>query len=222
MTSVSQPEIAPLRKTPISVALVEDDLGLRDSLGILLNGTPGFRCVGAYGSAGEALEKIISSPPDVVLMDIQLPDMSGIACVRQLKNALPRSRILMLTNFAQRDNIFQALRAGASGYLSKRTTPAELLKALETVQAGGAPMSSDVAARIVAYFNQAGDGPGLDTRLSPRETQILELLSQGYLYKEIADQLDVSFSTVQWHIRNIYEKLHVRSRSEAIALHLRR
>ena len=155
-------------------------------------------------------------------MDIHLPRMSGIECVRQLKEKLPDARILMLTVFADREHIFQALLAGASGYVSKRTAPADLLKAIEEVRGGGAPMSSDIAARVVEYFNQKGAAaPATEAGLSPREQEILELLAQGYLYKEIADRLSIAFDTVQWHIRHIYQKLHVRSRSQAIAKYLR-
>jgi DNA-binding NarL/FixJ family response regulator len=139
-----------------------------------------------------------------------------------LKEKLPDTRIVMLTVFADREHIFQALLAGASGYLSKRTAPADLLKAIQEVQCGGAPMSSDIAARVVEYFNQKGTAaPPPEVRLSPREQEILELLAQGYLYKEIADRLHIAFDTVQWHIRHIYQKLHVRSRSQAIAKYLR-
>lgn len=150
-----------------------------------------------------------------------LPRGSGIEFVQLLRGKLPNTKILMLTIFADGDHIFQALRAGASGYLSKRTAPGDLLKAIQDVYQGGAPMSGDIAVRIVEYFNQKGAVPS-DVHLSPRELEILELLAQGCLYKEIASTLSISFDTVQWHIRNIYEKLHVRSRSEAIAKYLRR
>ena len=207
---------------PIRVALVEDNAGFRESLCTLIQSTAGFSCVGAVGNAEEGLKEIPGLEPDVVLMDIHLPHMSGIECVRQLKEKLPDTRIVMLTVFADREHIFQALLAGASGYLSKRTAPADLLKAIQEVQCGGAPMSSDIAARVVEYFNQKGTAaPPPEVRLSPREQEILELLAQGYLYKEIADRLHIAFDTVQWHIRHIYQKLHVRSRSQAIAKYLR-
>lgn len=205
----------------ISVALVEDNAGLRESLAVLLNGTPGFRCVAAVGSAEAALATLPAKNPAVVLMDIHLPNASGIQCVRQLKRRLPDARVLMLTVFADSDHIFQALTAGANGYLSKRTAPAEILKSIQEAHDGGAPMSGDIAVRVVKYFNQKGAGVAEQARLSPREREILELLASGALYKEIASRLDISFDTVRWHIRNIYAKLHVRSRSEAAATYHR-
>jgi DNA-binding NarL/FixJ family response regulator len=204
----------------ISVGLVEDNRGSRESLTILLDGTPGFRCAGAFDSAEAALKALPPIAPDVVLMDIHLPKMSGILCVRQLKETLPKTRILMLTVFADGEHVFQALKAGASGYLSKRTQPADLLKAIEEVHRGGAPMSADIAVRVVEYFNRKGDTEAASIHLSPREQEILDCLAKGFLYKEIAARLGTAFDTVHWHIRNIYEKLHVRSRSEAIAKYL--
>jgi DNA-binding NarL/FixJ family response regulator len=212
----------PRNEHAINVALVEDSTGLRESLAVLLEGTPGFRFAGAFATAETALKDLPALAPDVVLMDIHLPRMSGIGCVRQLKEALPQTRIVMLTVFTDREHIFEALLAGANGYLSKRTPPADLLKAIEEVHRGGAPMSSDIAVRVVQYFNEKGAAaPAPETTLSAREQEILELLAQGYLYKEIAVRLAIAFDTVQWHIRNIYHKLHVRSRSQAIARYLR-
>ncbi|MFO1499892.1 MAG: response regulator transcription factor [Verrucomicrobiota bacterium] len=205
----------------IRVALVEDNAGLRESLAVLLNGTPGFVCAGSIASAEAALARVPELSPDVVLMDIHLPKISGIDCVRSLREKLPQTKILMLTVFADGEHIFQALMSGANGYLSKRTPPAELLKAVEEVHRGGAPMSPDVAVRVVAYFNQKGASIEPRVHLSPREREILAQLAQGALYKEIADKLGLAFDTVQWHIRNIYDKLHVRSRTEAVAKFLR-
>jgi DNA-binding NarL/FixJ family response regulator len=204
---------------PIRVAMVEDNAGLRESLGVLLNGTPGFLCAGAFGSAEAALDALpaMRPEPEVVLMDIHLPGKSGIECVRELRDRLPQTRIVMLTVFATSDRIFQALTAGASGYLSKRTAPADLLAAIQEVHRGGAPMSGDIAARVVEYFNARGQAREPDLNLSPRETEILQLLAEGLLYKEIRDRLGLSIDTVQWHIRNIYRKLHVRSRAQAVA-----
>jgi DNA-binding NarL/FixJ family response regulator len=207
--------------TPISVALVEDNPGLRESLAVLLGGTPGFRCSGSFNSAEAALEGLPKLAPDVVLMDIHLPRLSGCDCVKILRDRLPETKILMLTVFSEGQYIFQALMAGAHGYLSKKTPPAELLKAITEVYHGGAPMSADIAVRVVEYFNQRGAQAEPSVRLSPREQEILEHLAKGALYKEIAAQLGISFDTVQWHIRNIYDKLHVRSRSEAVAKYLR-
>jgi len=206
---------------PISVALVEDNAGLRETLAVLLNGTSGFTCAGAFASAEAALASVPSLAPDVVLMDIHLPKMSGIDCVRGLKDALPDTKIVMLTVFSDGEHIFQALMAGASGYLSKRTAPADLLNAIAEVRRGGAPMSGDIAVRVVAYFNQKGTNTNFAEHLSPREQEILEGLANGHLYKEIASRLGISYGTVQWHIRNIYDKLHVRSRSQAIAKYFR-
>lgn len=210
-------------KAPISVALVEDSAGLRESMAALLNGTPGFCCARTFATAEAALKELPGLAPDVVLMDIHLPRKSGIECVRELRGMLPGARILMLTVFADREHIFQALLAGASGYLSKRTPPADVLKAIEETHRGGAPMGSDIAARVVEYFNEKGAAAALpEASLSPRERQILGLLAQGHLYKEIASQLDLAYDTVQWHIRHIYQKLHVHSRSQAVAKYLRR
>jgi len=221
-TSAAWPGTETEAGSRISVALVEDNAGLRESLGVLLEGTPGFRCAGACGSAEAALKTLPALAPDVVLMDIHLPKMSGIACVRELKEKLPSAKILMLTVFADGEHIFQALMAGAGGYLSKRTAPADLLKAIEEAHRGGAPMSADIAVRVVEYFNRKGAAAAPEIHLSPREREILECLATGYLYKEIASKLDISFDTVRWHIRNIYDKLHVRSRSQATAHFLRR
>ena len=209
-------------QTEITVALVEDNKGLRESLAVLLNGTPGFRCVGFFHSAEAALKEIPSLKPKVVLMDIHLPKMSGVACVRELAS-LPETRILMLTVFADGDHIFDALKAGASGYLSKRTAPADLLKAIQEVAGGGAPMSRDIAVRVVEYFHLRGRTTAPDINLSAREREILDLLARGLSYKEIASELGIAFDTVHWHLRKIYEKLHVRSRGEAVAwLHRRK
>jgi DNA-binding NarL/FixJ family response regulator len=214
----------PTPATPITVALVEDNAGLRESLGALLNRTlPGFRCIGAFADAEIALREIPQLSPNVVLMDIGLPRLSGIDCVRRLKELLPEVRIVMLTVFADPDHIFEALKAGASGYLSKRTQPLVLLESIRVVARGGAPMSGDIAARVVEYFNRQGAAAApLETGLTAREREILEHLAEGCLYKEIADRVGIALDTVQWHIRNIHRKLHVRSRSEAIAKHLGR
>jgi DNA-binding NarL/FixJ family response regulator len=215
------PTVLPPANPPIAVALVEDCAGLRESLAALLGGIPGFQWAGGFASAEIAIAEIPGRAPDVILMDIHLPRMSGIDCVRRLRELVPKARILMLTVFADPDHIFEALKAGASGYLSKRTPPADLLKAIADVHRGGAPMGADIAARIVEYFNRQGAAAARpDSDLTPREQEILRLLAQGAMYKEIAAHLDIAFDTVQWHIRHIYQKLHVRSRSEAIAKYL--
>jgi DNA-binding NarL/FixJ family response regulator len=200
----------------IKVALVEDNSDQRDALRFLIKGSPGFACLGAFSTAEEALDKIPLLKPDVVLMDIHLPGMSGTECVRRLKACLPAVRIMMLTVFEDHDRIFEALRAGASAYLLKNTAPARLLEAIQELQAGGAPMSGPIARQVVAAFQQPANGQGAHDALSPREQEVLELLNRGYLYKEIADLIGISLGTVNTHIARIYEKLHVHSRAGAM------
>jgi DNA-binding NarL/FixJ family response regulator len=204
----------------IAVAIVEDNAGMRGSFSLLLDQGPGIRCVGAYASAEDALREIPRRPPDVLLMDVNLPGMSGIACVARLKAALPQLQVLMLTRFEQSDTIFDALRAGASGYLLKNTPPEEILRAIEQVQAGGAPMSMQIARKVIAHFQRI-PAPATDMeKLTGREQEVLGLLAQGYLYKEIGDALGISINTLRNHLRAIYEKLHVHSRTEATVRYL--
>jgi DNA-binding NarL/FixJ family response regulator len=203
----------------ISVSIVEDDAGVRSSLAKLINGSPGYQCVSQHGSAENALQEIPRIKPDVTLMDINLPGINGVECVRRLKPLLPAMQIIMLTVYQNTENIFNALAAGATGYLLKQTPPAELLAAIQSVHAGGSPMSSHIARKIVQSFQQQPSSPK-DQGLSPREVQVLNLLAKGYLYKEIAENMQVTYATVHTHIRHIYEKLHVRSRTEAVAKHL--
>jgi DNA-binding NarL/FixJ family response regulator len=205
----------------IRVAIVEDSLELREVLQSLISGSPGFACVAVCGSAEEALAVIPHNPPDVVLMDIQLPAMSGIECIRRLKNLLPDLQIMMLTVFEDHDRIFQSLAAGASGYIVKKTPPAKLLEAINELHKGGAPMSGQIARQVVEAFKQPLDGVPVNqelppTNLSKREQEILGQLARGFLYKEICDHLGISMGTVRVHIRHIYEKLHVHNRTEAI------
>jgi len=206
---------------PIKVSLVEDSDHVRESLATLIDGARGFRCVGAHRSAEAALKLIPSEQPDVVLMDIHLPRMSGIECVRKLKALEPDSLVLMLTAYEDDDLIFQALKAGANGYLVKQTPPSEILTAIQEVHEGGAPMSSNIARKVIQSFHQAEPGESSTETLSPREREILDLVSKGYTNKEIADVLSIAFQTVHTHVRNIYTKLHVRSRTEAVAKYLR-
>lgn len=210
----------------VSVAIVEDDAAVRDGWVRVLERLPGYRIAGEFGSGEEALEKLTTAPPDFVLMDINLPGISGIECTRELKRRQPNVQVLMLTMFGDRDRIFDALRAGASGYLLKRTTPTALKAALEEAFAGGAPMSPYVARQVVQYFQtsekpsaNAERAPGVD-RLSPKESDILKLLSEGCQYKEIADKLDIRMDTVRTHIRRIYHKLHVHTRTDAVVKYL--
>jgi DNA-binding NarL/FixJ family response regulator len=205
----------------IRVAIVEDQQEIREGLAYLINTSPGFRCVAALGSAELALETIPPLDPRVVLMDIELPGMSGIECIGRLKALLPATQIMMLTVFDDPARIFESLAAGASGYLTKKTPPARLLESIQDLASGGSPMSMPVARLVVDAFRKTISPPRANpttpaNNLSPRENEILALLAQGFLYKEIADQLQLSIHTVRTHIRNIYEKLHVRTRMEAV------
>jgi DNA-binding NarL/FixJ family response regulator len=209
--------VSPHTRTPVKVALVEDKAGVRDSWSKLINSLPGFSCVRACSSGEEALRVIPSVQPDVVLMDIFLPRMSGIECTTRLKDLLPHTQILILTAVEDDELVFMALQAGADGYLLKRTKPADLQTALTEVLRGGAPMTSEVARRVVESFRAAPKSPKPAVHLSAREEEVLILLSKGYANKEIADQLSISVETVGSHLKHIYEKMHVRSRAEAVA-----
>jgi DNA-binding NarL/FixJ family response regulator len=204
----------------IAVSIVEDDPGVRSSLVKLINSSPGYRCVSQHSSAENALDEIPKLKPDVTLMDINLPGINGVECVRKLKPLLPRTQVIMLTVYQNTDHIFKALAAGATGYLLKQTPPAELLAAIRDVNAGGSPMSGHIARKIVQSFQESSAARETYEALSPREAEVLELLAKGFLYKEIADQMKISYATVHTHIRHVYEKLHVRSRTEAVAKHL--
>lgn len=208
------------KSSPIRVGIVEDDDRIRESLVALIERAPGFRCVAAHPSAEEALPGLAGVRPDVVLMDINLPGKSGIECVADLKSLLPATQIVMLTVFEDTDKIFQSLQAGASGYLLKRTPPEELLTAMDEVHHGGSPMSSLIARKVVASFQRAKPLP--EAALTPREHEILQSLSHGLLYKEIAAQLGISITTVRTHLRNVYEKLQVQNRTEAVVKFLGR
>ncbi len=204
----------------IPVSIVEDNPQVRGSLAKLIDGAPGFRCVSRHGSAEDALVEIPKVKPEVVLMDINLPGINGVECVRRLKPLLPGAQIIMLTVYQNTEHIFNALAAGATGYMLKQTPPAELLAAIKEVHAGGSPMSSHIARKIVQSFQHLPTVAAGSESLSPREAEVLDLLAKGFLYKEIAEQMKVSYATVHTHIRHIYEKLHVRSRTEAVAKHL--
>jgi DNA-binding NarL/FixJ family response regulator len=204
----------------ISVSIVEDNAQVRVSLAKLIDSSPGYRCVSQHGSAEDALVEIPKIRPEVVLMDINLPGLNGVECVRRLKPQLPGTQIIMLTVYQNTEHIFNALTAGATGYLLKQTPPAELLAAIKEVHAGGSPMSSHIARKIVQSFQHPAPASAEAQSLSPREAEVLDLLAKGFLYKEIAEQMKVSYATVHTHIRHVYEKLHVRSRTEAVAKHL--
>lgn len=205
-----------------TVAIVEDDLVLRNTLSRLINRTSGFECVASCASGEEALKVIPSLKPSVVIMDLNLPQMSGIECTKRLSALVPSTPIIILTVYEDGELIFRALQAGASGYLIKRSKPDEVLKAIKEAHEGGAPMSSHIARRVVLSFreppsNAAAAGAVAESAaLTERETQLLSYLSQGFSNKEIADKLNISVPTVRTHLRHIYEKLHVRSRGEAI------
>ncbi|MCI0540388.1 MAG: response regulator transcription factor [Verrucomicrobiales bacterium] len=205
------------RGSVITVSVVEDSHRVRESLSVLINGAPGLRCLSTFASAEQALRHIPREQPDVVLMDIHLGrGLSGIDCVRQLKTIDPARLVVMLTAYEDEDLIFQALKAGASGYLLKQTPPDELLGAIADAHQGGAPMTSNIARKVIRSFHENEKAATLTDRLTPREREILEHLAKGYQYKEIADHLSVSYTTVNTHIKAIYTKLHVRSRMEAV------
>jgi DNA-binding NarL/FixJ family response regulator len=199
----------------ITVSIVEDNRGTRESLVELCNETENIRCVGTHATGESAMQGIPIEKPDVALVDINLPGMSGIECVAKLKTLLPSLQILMLTTYAETDLIFNSLRAGASGYLLKNRPTAELLQAVEQVQAGGAPMTMQIARKLVEHFYQNVPPTSELGKLTKREAEILALLSKGFLYKEISDNLGISVTTVRTHLKHIYEKLHVQSRTEA-------
>jgi len=203
----------------IKVAIVEDDTRFRETLAVLIGGE--FRCAGSYPNAEAALQQMPRDWPDVVLMDINLPEMSGIECVAKLKELSPALQILMLTVYMDSEQIFKSLKAGASGYLLKKTSPTKLLEAIAEVHSGGAPMSSAIARRVVQHF-QTGRSADDAKNLSKREHEILSLLAKGKQDKEIADLLSLSVFTVRSYIKNIYEKLHVHSRTEAVVKFLGR
>ena len=204
----------------ISVSIVDDEAGLRQSIAEFVNAAPGFKCIGAYASAEAAVRAVPKEHPDVVLMDINLPGTSGIECVEKLKSVTPAMQIVMFTVYEDAAQIFRALAAGASGYLLKRSPPDKLLQAIRDVHAGGSPMSSSIARKVVASFQKNGAPSGETQHLSEREQSILECLSKGLTYQQTADQLTISIGTLRTHIRRIYEKLHVHARTAAVAKYL--
>jgi DNA-binding NarL/FixJ family response regulator len=201
---------------PIAISIVEDDRGTREQLAALLSRTSLFHCAGAHATGEEALQKIPLARPDIALVDINLPGMNGIKCVAGLKTRLPELSVLMLTRHDDSDLVFDALRAGANGYLLKKMISTELIPAIEQVQAGGAPMSVQIARKVVSYFNQAKIPSDVE-KLSKREQEVLALLAKGYLYKEIGELLGIGIETVRMNLKHIYHKLHVHSRTEAAA-----
>ncbi len=206
----------------LGVSIVEDDAEIRSHLAQLIGKSPGFFLVSQHQDAKEAIEVIQLEKPDVVLMDINLPGMSGIECTRALKERIPALQILMLTIYEDSEMIFESLKAGASGYLLKRTPGAKLLEAIRDVHQGGSPMSSQIARRVVQFFNGQRMRSDEVNQLTERERAVLELLARGQLYKEIADGLGMSLDTVRKHLQNTYHKLHVHTRTEAVVKYLGR
>ena len=205
-------------KRVITVSIIEDDPSVRKILSDWLSNAGDFRCVGAHGAAMPAIAKAPEEKPDVALVDINLPDQSGIECVWKLKSVLPKTQFLMLTVYEDADHIFQALEAGASGYMLKRTPREELLASIRQVYDGGSPMTSYIARKVVQFFQKpVPPARAQMDGLSPRECEVIELLARGYSYKEIAEALSISLPTVNTHIHRTYEKLHVRSRGQAVA-----
>lgn len=205
----------------ITVSIVEDNEELRNTLARVLNRADGFQCVSHYGNAEDALEGLPKDKPNVVLMDINLPGMNGVECVRRLKQTAPQTQIVMLTVYEDTENIFNALAAGASGYMLKRTQRNELLEAIREVVRGGSPMTTHIARKVVQSFQKPPSAGQPTEDLSPREREVLDCLAQGFLYKEIAEKLGIGYETVHTYIRRIYEKLQVRTRTEAVAKFLR-
>ncbi len=208
---------------PTHISIVEDQDQLRTTLAKVIDRAEGFHCVSHYQNAEAALEDLPKVNPQVVLMDINLPGINGVECVRRLKTLCPKTQVIMLTVYEDTENIFAALAAGASGYLLKRTTSAELLAAIKEVLAGGSPMTAHIARKVVLSFQQPAPASSpASENLSQREQEVLDCLAQGLIYKEIAEKLGISYETVHTYIRRIYEKLQVRTRTEAVAKFLRR
>jgi len=205
----------------INVSIVEDSDKFRETLARVLNRAEGFRCISHYPNAEDALKALPNDKPEVVLMDINLPGMNGVECVRQLKQLMPTLQVMMLTVYEDTENIFNALAAGATGYMLKRTSRDELLEAIREVHRGGSPMTTHIARKVVLSFQRAAPASSPTENLSPREQEVLDCLAKGFLYKEIAEKLQISYETVHTYIRRIYEKLQVRTRTEAVAKFLK-
>lgn len=209
-------------ESQVTIAVVEDDDNLRDSLVEIITSSPRWKFVAAYSDGESAIAALSRFPTRVILMDIQLPGMSGIECVEQLTASQPDIQVLMVTVYDNNDRIYAALAAGASGYLLKRDIPGKLLEALEDLLEGGSPMSSAIARKVVRHFKKESPQKNENLNLTPRETEILDLLAKGSLYKEIAWDLGIGVETVRTHLHHIYTKLHVRTRTEAVVKYLGR
>ena len=207
---------------PISVAIVEDDPEILEMLSRAVKRSPRLSFAGGFSNGEAALEELPQRPPQVVIMDIRLPGMNGIECTRLLKHRSPAIQVLVFTVFGESEKVFRALEAGASGYLLKRTGRREIVEAIEQACAGGAPLSAEIARKVVESFHQPPQSPAAaDQQLTPREEDVLRLLAKGYVTKEIADQLSIGAETVRFHLKHIYEKPHVRSRTEALLKYLK-
>ena len=207
---------------PINVAIVEDDEEIRANLTHRIGGNAAFRLLRTFSNGEVAVSELPRCKPDVVLMDINLPGMDGVECVRALKVKMPETQFIMLTVYEDNNRLFKSLTAGASGYLLKRTPPAKLLQAIREAHVGGSPMTPQIARRVVQHFRQMPEQSSELERLAPREMEVLDQLSKGFRYKEIVDNLGISHGTLHSYIRNIYEKLHVHSRTEAVVKYLHR
>lgn len=202
-----------------TVIVVEDDTGLREQLLKILASASDIKCIGAFSSGEDALPGILQKRPDVVLMDIQLPGMSGIQCVSEIKKVIPELQIIMVTIYEDSERIFMALKAGASGYLVKSSPPEQLIAAIRDAYTGGAPMSSHIARKVVHHFHQIGPSAQESANLSPREQEVLDLLARGLIYKQIGSKLNIGVETVRTHVKNICQKMHVHGRLQAVAKH---
>lgn len=210
-------ETATEQKKTINVVIIEDERDIREGLGMLINYTDGFQCSGKYGSVEDALAALRRRAPDIVLSDIGLPGMDGIEGVRRIKEMYPQMTILMLSVYEDNERIFEALCAGASGYLLKKTPPAKIVESLREAVSGGAPMSPEVARKVITLFRDFSPPAKVDYDLSPHEIRLLKLLVEGHSYKTAAARLNVTTNTISFHLKNIYEKLQVHSKSEAVA-----
>jgi len=206
----------------VQISIVEDNEQLRATLARMIDREEGFQCLSHFPSAEAAIEALPKQKPNVVLMDINLPGINGVECVRRLKQLIPDTQVVMLTAYEDTENIFNALAAGASGYLLKRAPRAEILDAVREVLRGGSPMTTHIARKVVQSFQKSGVSQQPTENLSAREQEVLDFLSQGFLYKEIAEKMGISYETVHTYIRRIYEKLQVRTRTEAVAKFLKR
>ena len=221
MLQIEATTMAETENKQIKAIIVEDQRDLREGLQMLINFTPGFKCLGAFRTMEEAIARVKYDLPDVVLSDIGLPGMSGIEGIRILKEKYPDLIILVLTVYDDNEKIFDALCAGASGYLLKHTEPSQLISSVKEAVSGGAPMSPEVASKVIKLFREVRPPEKVDYDLTPHETRLLKLLVEGHNYVTAAEELKISYNTIKFHVRNIYDKLQVHSKSEAVAIAMR-